>query len=318
MEQLTGYIGTYDAPGHPGVYRFRLDGETGALSEGELFYKARSAKALALWSGRLAAPVEREGKAGMLLLDRTRPGVALDEVFYERNTACYAVWEAGRLYTANYHQGHVLEYCVKDDILQLVREIKVAPKAGCHQVLLHEGHLLVPCLEQDRVLLFDGAGRQAGELPFPAGSGPRHGVFDAARAWLYFITERSCEIHVFRVGPGLRFEREGRFPLPAHPGDAGAAIRLSEDGRFLYASVRGSDLLAVYRVAGGRLELIQQVPCGGAHPRDLVLAPGGRFLLAANRDSGSVACFPLDREHGTIGTETGRLTVPRPVALAFA
>ena len=78
-------------------------------------------------------------------------------------------------------------------------------------------------------------------------------------------------------------------------------MRLSQDGRFLYVSTRGIDLLSVFRLDGGAPALLQQRPCGGSHPRDFALSPDGDWLLCLNRDSGSLASFPVDRGTGLLG-----------------
>ncbi len=308
---MFGYLGTYTAPGSLGVYRFQFDPATGALGALELLCLAPDAKYAALAENALFAPVRRGGRAGLLAVDRTT-GAVLDELLLEEVPACYVAVHGGRVYTANYHEGSVLSYDWDGRRLTPVRRLTIAPKAGCHQVLFHGSTLLVPCLELDEMRLFD-LDRDwvpVGAIPFPPGSGPRHGVFRGDR--LFLVGERSCQLFTLRAGT---WAIEQAVPIPS--AGAAAAVRLSSDGRFLYTSTRGADLLSVFRVDRARPELIQQVPCGGKHPRDFTLSPDGRHLLVVNRTSGGLVSFGLDPETGLIGAICGRVDCAEGVSVCL-
>lgn len=299
MARIYGFLGTYASPHSRGVYRFTLDTDTGALSPPELIYEAQDAKCLALDGPLLAAPVQMEGRAGALLLDCAGPAPRLlAQALPEARTACHMAFHGGRLYAANYHEGTVMVYAPPS--LSPVRRIEIGTGAGCHQVLFHERLLLVPCLELDTVKLFDYTAdfAPAGEIPFPRGSGPRHGVFNRDHTRLFLVSERSNELYVYSV-KGTTFSLD--FVVPIAPEGATAAVRLSQDGRFLYVSTRGIDLLSVFHLDGGAPALLQQRPCGGSHPRDFALSPEGDWLLCLNKDSGSLASFPVDRGAGLLG-----------------
>ena len=87
---------------------------------------------------------------------------------------------------------------------------------------------------------------------------------------------------------------------------------LSPDGRHLYAvnetvefeGQPGGGVTAFARDTGtGDLSLLNTRPSGGVEPAHLELDPSGRFLLAANYRSGSVAVFRLEAD-GSIGPMT--------------
>lgn len=55
---------------------------------------------------------------------------------------------------------------------------------------------------------------------------------------------------------------------------------ISKDGKYLYASNRGHDSIAVYTIlADGSLELLEIVPTHGQTPRDFDLTPDQNFSL---------------------------------------
>lgn len=301
MKSLTGYIGTYDSPQSMGIYRFAFDAQTGRLTTPRLYYQVKNAKCVALCGDLLAATAERDGKAGICLLDTRGANAAIcGEAFCETQTACFILHTEDLIYTANYHEGVVLIYRKDGSSPRLVKRIEIAPKAGCHQVLLHEDFLLVPCLALDVVLCFDRRKdfAPAGELSFPTGSGPRHGIFNRAHTRLFIVSEHSHQLFTFRVTDAGFSLLHADALLPPGANSGSAAIRLSPDERFLYVSTRGADLITVFRVDGDRPELVQQTSSGGSHPRDFLIAADGRYLLVVNRTSNDLSSFPLNDETG--------------------
>lgn len=155
-QMINGYIGTYFSESSKGVYRFAFYPESGELAEPELFYEAKDAKWVSCSEGRLCFPMEEEGKAGTCFL-RLENGEIKDEIkiLEERHTPCYILQDGGLVYTANYHDGTVMIYGRDDENMHILKRIACGEKAGCHQILLHDSLLLVPCLEQNRIRLFD-------------------------------------------------------------------------------------------------------------------------------------------------------------------
>ena len=98
-----------------------------------------------------------------------------------------------------------------------------------------------------------------------------------------------------------------------------AEIALHPTERFLYASNRGSDTIAVFEVQrrGGKLHLVDIVPTGGKEPRHFAIDPSGHFLLVENQFSDAIVEFRIDPSTGKL-TPTGEtLSVPSPVCIAF-
>lgn len=321
MTHMKGYVGTYASPEAPGTYRFLLDPGSGQLSEPALLYPQTNTK-YAAWSGGLLATVtENTEGCGLALLDAAAPGAPLlDTRICEKTTACFLTWQDGLLYSANYHDGHVLIHSVENGKLHLVRRLFLGEESGCHQVIFHGRWLLIPCLKRDRVFLFDREDGYAGagELAFPTGTGPRHGLFAAGHSRFYLVSETSNQLFTYTVH-GRDFTPEGAVPiLPAgYAGKADtAAIRLSEDERTLYVSVRGADLIAVFRLGAGLPQLLQHADSLGRDPWDILPVPGSPLLLTANRKSGSLVCRRLEPD-GRVGDALGRISIPQCVGLAL-
>jgi 6-phosphogluconolactonase len=99
-----------------------------------------------------------------------------------------------------------------------------------------------------------------------------------------------------------------------------AEIEVHPSGKFVYASNRGHDSLAVYQVnkKTGELTLLQHQPTGGRTPRHFALDPSGKWLLAANQDSDSVVVFSVDSESGRLAPAGQSVEVGKPVCILFA
>ena len=91
-------------------------------------------------------------------------------------------------------------------------------------------------------------------------------------------------------------------------------------GKFLYASNRGRDSIAVFAIdpAKGTLTPAGDFPTQGKTPRNFALDPSGNFLLAANQESNNIVVFRINRATGAL-TPTGQVAqVPAPVDIAFS
>jgi 6-phosphogluconolactonase len=98
-----------------------------------------------------------------------------------------------------------------------------------------------------------------------------------------------------------------------------AEIEVHPSGRFVYASNRGHDSIAVFAAdpATGALRLTAAVPAGGSKPRHFKVDPSGRWLLVAHQGSDTIAVFSLDPATGALAALGEPVKVPRPVCLLF-
>lgn len=312
---MHGYIGTYTTGRSQGIYRFTFDPDTGALSEPILFAAVRNPKCIARKGSILASAIELEGRAGVALWDARHPGTPpFSMCCPEKQTPCHLRFSGSSLLAANYHEGLFTVYRTDSHNLSCATQIACGEKAGCHQSLGRRGFILVPCLEQDQVRIFDRKFSPRGVILFPAGSGPRHGIFHPKDRTLWMVTERSHELYHFNYAD-TRYQLLQQVSIlpkdhPEYAASTTAAIRLSPDGRFLYTSTRGADVMSVFALDADGAHLIQQVPCGGKHPRDFILSDDGRYVLVLCRDSDDLFSFPRDAETGKLGEIVSHIHVP--------
>ncbi|QHT58697.1 lactonase family protein [Paenibacillus lycopersici] len=157
-----------------------------------------------------------------------------------------------------------------------------------------------------------------------AGAGPRHMAFHPAGDRLYVVHELDCTVAVYGYA-GEASELTLLQTVPTLPetfeGESTCAdIHVSNDGRFLYASNRGHDSIAVYRIAqdgNGLLELVEIMSSGGRTPRNFAISPDGGFMLAANQDSDSIVSFRIDAATGRLQPTGDAFASVKPVCIAF-
>ena len=92
----------------------------------------------------------------------------------------------------------------------------------------------------------------------------------------------------------------------------------SSDGQFVYASNRGHDSIAVFKVLGdASLELVEIVSSHGKIPRDFILSPDNQFLIVAHQDSDNVTVFSRNAENGKLTEISHDFQVPEAVCVLF-
>lgn len=159
-----------------------------------------------------------------------------------------------------------------------------------------------------------------GFVGLPPGSGPRHLVFHPNGKWAYIIHELDGKITTFNYKNGalVPFSVASTLPDQFKGKISGADIHISPDGKFLYASNRGTlNNIVIYAIDQKKGSLIKkgQQPSGGKTPRNFVIDPTGNFLLAANQDSDNVVVFKRDRSTGLLKPVQQEIKVSRPVCL---
>ena len=154
------------------------------------------------------------------------------------------------------------------------------------------------------------------------GYGPRHIVFSNDKKHVYLITEMGSAVNVYDYDGGKLKEKQSITLLrDGFKGEtAGAAIHISPDGNFLYASNRlDTNEISVYAIdqETGMLTLVQRVPTFGKNPRDFAIDPSGSYLLVANQGSDSIFVYKVDKATGKIFRTTSSIEIGNPVCLKF-
>jgi 6-phosphogluconolactonase len=138
-----------------------------------------------------------------------------------------------------------------------------------------------------------------------AGAGPRHFAFHPANGRVYLVNELEASVYVFAYDAktGTLKEQQVISALPEKKPDKiwAADLHLTPDGKFLYASERGTSTIAGFRVdpADGTLALIEHTATE-QQPRGFAIDPTGRYLLAVGQLSDSMTSYAIDPASGKL------------------
>ena len=342
------YVGTYGPAVNPGVYAFKLDDSTGALTPAGTITGAENLSFLALSpnKNRLYAVSETgTGEVTSFQLNAASgQWTLLNKQSSRGSYPCHlAVDKTGKmLVVANYGNGIITSYALDNEgkigePVSVVQQKGLGPNTSrqegphAHFTAFDPAgtHVFACDLGADKIFIYNAA-PIAGTLtpstpPFgavPAGSGPRHLVFDPTNKFAYVLNEMTATVSVLRYDPLTGFaERQLVSALPEGftGANSGAEIVMHPSGRYLFTSNRGHDSIAVFAInrSDGKL-----VPKGhitvGKTPRGFGMDASGKWLVVAGQDDDTLRVFRFDAATG-MTTDTGvKTTVPKPVCIVFA
>ncbi|SFO33551.1 lactonase family protein [Sphingomonas sp. OK281] len=344
-------VGTHTGGPGQGIFAAKLDPKTGALTALGLAAEVERPTWLTRDPGRsqiyAVSETGNDGKSQggvyALAVDRGTGRLSMrSRVASGGGGATNLAYDArlSTVFVANYGGGQVTAIPVaRNGTLSAVVSTQVNSGSGPHprQKSAHahgvtvspDGqYVLSPDLGADKVFVYrwskDALTPAATpSIAFAPGSGPRHLVFSIDGRFVFVDTELTGEVHTLRWDA-----HAGRLTAVSHvaldaPGYTGtrsaAELATSSDGRFLYVSNRGSNLLHVFAIdrVGGALREIQRIACGGTSPWSFGFDPSGRWLIVTNEASSNLAVFAVDRAKGTLAATSNSLAVPKPVAVTF-
>ena len=349
------YVGSYTGGDSKaeGITQLRFDDVTGALRVEGVAARSESPSFVALSAdGRFVYSVGEPGgvvtayavepaSGGLRELNRLPVG---DD---ERQGPCHLCLVPGAqlLVTANYVGGSVSTFSVATDGRLGARtgyirhagsgpnpQRQQAPHAHGAVVSPDGRHVLVNDLGTDRVYVYAvDRERQtlkpepAGEGVLAAGAGPRHGAFDPAGRVFHCLNELDSTLTPL-LWDGKKASLTAStslstLPEGGHAGNSTAEVVVHPGGRWVLASNRGHDSIAVFEVDAaqpGKVTLRGTTPCGGRVPRNFTLSPDGRWVLVAHQESQTVQVFAFDAGSGAMTPKGEPVAVGKPVCLVFA
>jgi len=203
-----------------------------------------------------------------------------------------------------------------------------SPHAHC-TTLDASNHIAFVCdlgLDQIRCYVFNPAtGTLATNTPLitavAAGSGPRHLTFEPQYRLAYLICETSSTIIGYNYdstnGVLTPFQSVSTLLPGGFTGaNTAAEIAVHPSGKFVYASNRGKNSIAVFTVnaADGTFTPVQQQSTG-ATPRNFAIDPTGAYCIVAGQASNDIRLYSIDPQTGQL-TDTGnRLSVTSPTCV---
>lgn len=342
------YVGTYTDGNSRGIYLVDFDPVAAAFSAPRLVAEALNPTFFAFHHTPLLLAVSEtdtvgpdragellsyriSGDGGLLPVGRAPTGGA---------GPCHLSLDAaGRhVFVANYGAGSVAVFGLGDDgrihpAAAVLRHWGAGPhpvrqtRAHAHAIELAPGgrFVIAADLGTDALMIYRWHAALGELTPHTpplvktrAGAGPRHVAFHPNGRLALVINELDSTLtsYTWDADAGSLTPVATASTLP--PGWTGenttAEVVVHPSGRFVYASNRGHDSIAVFAVAaGGALSVLGMHPTGGRTPRHFALDPGGTYLIVANQESDAISAFRIDGTTGALSDTGARARVPAPV-----
>ena len=352
--EYIAYVGTYTRGESKGIYAYRFDANTGKFTPIGLAAETSNPSFLAIHPNHRFLYAVNEvntfegqpgGSVSAFAIDTASGKLkALNAVSSGGPGPCHvSLDKSGKwLFVANYGGGSVSAYPVQADG-SLGKASAFVQHAGSsvnpqrqRRPYAHSANpspdgrfVLVADLGMDQVLTYPiDASKGMATTPstvakIEPGSGPRHMVFAPKGKFAYLVSEMGATVTAFSYDPanGSLKQVQTISMLPKDfTGPKGAAeIAIDPSCKFLYATNRGHDSLAVFQIDGkkGTLTSVETVPTQGKNPRHFAIDPSGKFLLAENQDTANVVEFRIDGKTGKLTPTGDKLDIGFPVCLVF-
>ena len=153
------------------------------------------------------------------------------------------------------------------------------------------------------------------DITLEPGSGPRHIQPHPSLKIVYVLCELSGVVVVFDIGYGKRLKLQSHSSLPkGSTGEASsAAIKMTQDGKFLLVSNRKCNTLSVFKVDDkGLLTLNQITNLKDITPRDFSFDEDQNFILIGGQDSNTLSLYTWDSKIGTLQFSWSANDIMRP------
>lgn len=281
------YLGSYTRHRSKGIYSFDNDCVKLVVEVDNPTYLAQSEEYIYSVFG------SDEG-CGLLVVDKKQHTIVQKIFSDEKSGACHIIVDEDNdlVVTSNYHEHAFHVYRKFDNLWQppikvdtFNQDSKIHYSYFCKSTKT----LYVTDLGLDKIYLYhlEDLNTPFKELLFPKGSGVRHCVFSSDEKRMFAVSEYSGEVFVFendilisqvKTDPNHSFQ------------EAGAAIRLTKDEKYLAVSLRTKNIVVIYEIEDGYLQEFQRLSTQGEHPRDFNFIDE-QTMLIANRDTNDLTVY---------------------------
>jgi 6-phosphogluconolactonase len=349
------YLGTYTGQKSKGIYLAKFDPATGKLTAPELAAETKNPTFLALDPNRPVLYAVNEvtdfdkkgdGAVSAFRVDPTTGKLTfLNQQSSGGAGPCHlAVAQTGKcLLTANYGSGSIAALPIEPEGRLREPSVSIQHHGSSVNPQRQEGphahfitwdpanRLVLTCdLGLDQVLIYkldpEGTLLAPNDPPFfstKAGSGPRHLAFQPDGRRFYLISELSSTLSACsydsRHGELSEVQTVSTLPESFKGANTCAEVQVHPSGKFVYASNRGHDSIAVFQVEQdtGMLKLVQHQSTQGKTPRHFSLDPSAKWLLAENQDSNTIVVFGVDPQSGRLEPTGVSQSLGSPVCAVF-
>lgn len=317
-------LGTYTRNTSQGIYQVIFDDLNEQLVNVELVAKEVNPTYLAIDTNQHLFSVSNFNHLGGVAAYSTNdiPYPNLNRVLQDGAAPCYISVDKERnlVFSANYHTGQLQVYQIQaDGSLQLTDQVQRTghsihenqQSSHLHYADLTPDNRLIACdLGTDEIILYNvsnlGKVEELSTTKLPAGTGPRHLIFNPKQPDIFYVIGELTNIIYTMQYDSTNASMTILNSTSALPdGDntqlGGAAIKISRDGNFLYASTRCDNAVSVFNIEPyDKLTLIQHIATNGQGPRDFALTNNDNYLIVGHQNTDCLSLFKRDRNSGLL------------------
>lgn len=341
-QESTLYIGTYTGVGgSEGVQQYDFD-ELSGHSRFVSTIKMSNPSFLAKKGEMLYAV--NEDNNGMLSAIDLKTGTVLNTLSTNGAHPCHIAVSPSLpvLVVSNYSGGSLVLFSTNEDgRLNKQEDFISFTGSSIHKERQSKSHihsaffsadgarLFVSDLGADLIYVYEVAVKDGGfalrrvdTISVKKGGGPRHVVVAADGKTIYAVLELSGELAVVQEQGGHWINTQ---LLPIYEkgfmGEQGGSdVKLSADGRYLYAANRGdANVIVCYQVLKDKsLRLKTVTSTGGVSPRNLNISKNGNWVFVSNQVSNAVTVFKRNKRNGSlVAIDRATIAVSKPVCVIY-
>lgn len=345
-EKYHGFIGTYTKGESKGIYSFVFDTKNEQIVDIKCAAKVNNPTYVTISKDNqyLYSVAQEDGLGGVAVFAIDPDTIELKELnrlLTEGSAPCYVGIndERSQVVSAYYHRGLVEAFEVNTDgSLKQVSataqhhgsgpnpDRQEKPHTHYSNFTPNEKFIAVVDLGIDELITYDvtdGKLTEVHKLKLRPGSGPRHITFHPNGKYAYIMTELSNEVVALEFNGEDGSFKELQY-IPTIPADftensQGGAIRITSDGKFVYASNRGHNSIAIFKVneENGELSFVDYASSEGNWPRDFNFDPTENYIIGSNQESGNLVLYRRDQESGKLTVLQKDIKVPYAVNVEF-
>ncbi len=328
------YLGTYTKRKSKGIYSIELDTKRKILQNLKLEYEINSPTYINIDNyNNIYSTSNLDDYGGISICKENK---IISSKHFEIATPCYISSNyQGYILTSNYHSSTVCLYKQNNDEIILLDKIEHFGKSIKREQEKSHIHfsdftpdkkfVIVCDLGDDKLLTYKIESEKlikVAEYNCKKGAGARHITFHPQKNIAYLICELEATIEVLKYDDNYEtFEKIQEIKIIEDDTQKkwASAIHVSKDGKNIYVSNRGYDVIVCFKInEKGLLTKIQTAETFGSVPRDFYFDISNKFIIVAHQETDNLTLFERNLETGLITVIQKDIFAPEVICIKRA
>ena len=200
----------------------------------------------------------------------------------------------------NYSDGKliILKENTKKNTNQLIYESK-EKNAKIHCVKFLNRFLLVVDIGNDKIIIYKILKNKINkimEYKFAKGTEPRQ--VEIKKNEIYIITEKTHTLYILKIQNG-NIQIKQKIKIDCN-NSTGCALKLDRNNKTIYVTIRGENIICIYKKKNNKWVLVQKTSSYGELPWDICIDKFSRYVYVANAKTKNISIFLRNRISGRL------------------